>query len=73
MMFILATAIQFKVAVVISVPNYDFSVIRKNNNYSSEDKLLRSDSYYRKPRLAVTNNSVKYDMITNEVLPFKYS
>ncbi|CAD7940710.1 unnamed protein product [Amoebophrya sp. A25] len=55
------------------IPNYDFSVIRKNNNYSSEDKLLRSDSYYRKPRLAVTNNSVKYDMITNQVLPFKYS
>eukprot|EP00392_Amoebophrya_sp_AT5.2_P003675 g3680.t1 len=55
------------------IPNYDFSVTRKNNNYSSEDKLLRADSYYRKPRLGVSNPSVKYDIINNSVHPFKYS
>ncbi|CAD7949733.1 unnamed protein product [Amoebophrya sp. A120] len=55
------------------IPNYDFSVLRKNNNYSSEDKLFRHDSYYRKPRLAITNPSVKYDIVNNVVHPFKYS
>jgi len=52
--------------------NYDFSVLKKNNSWSSEDKLLRSDPYYMKPKLAITNNSVKYDIITNDRKNFFY-
>merc|ERR1719262_1114807 len=52
--------------------NYDFGITRHNNNYSSEDKLLRGDPYYMKPKLAVTNNSVKYDILTNQRKNFWY-
>jgi len=52
--------------------NYDFSVTKKNNSWSSEDKLTRSDPYYMKPKLAITNNSVKYDILTNERKNFWY-
>jgi len=52
--------------------NHDFSVIRKNNHYSSHDKLTRSDPFYMRPRHSVTNNSVKYDLISNERRWFKY-
>jgi len=52
--------------------NYDFAVTKKNNAWSSEDKLTRSDPYYMKPKLAITNNSVKYDILTNERKNFWY-
>lgn len=52
--------------------NYDFSVVKKNNGYSSEEKLLRADPYYMKPKLAITNNSVKYDIVTNHKKNFWY-
>lgn len=52
--------------------NYDFSVTRKNNDFSHENKLTRSDSFYIRPHFAVTNNSVKYDIITNNQRPFLY-
>jgi hypothetical protein len=52
--------------------NYDFAMTRKNNNWSAEDKLLRADPYYMKPKLAITNNSVKYDILTNERKNFFY-
>jgi len=55
------------------IPDYDFSVTRKNNNYSNCNKLTRSDPFYMRPRLATTNNSVKYNILTNQVRPFKYS
>ncbi|KAF4675101.1 hypothetical protein FOL47_008276 [Perkinsus chesapeaki] len=38
---------------------FDFGITRSNNHYSNMDKLTRSDAYYIKPRLAITNNSVK--------------
>lgn len=50
----------------------DFSVTRKNNHYSSVDKLTRSDPYFMRPRPAATNNSVKYDIINNERKWFRY-
>merc|ERR1712118_364032 len=31
--------------------NYDFAITRKNNSWSAEDKLIRSDPYYMKPSL----------------------
>ena len=37
------------------------------------DKLLRSDMYYTKPKLALSNNSVKYNIINNRVNKFMYS
>ena len=52
---------------------YDFSVLKKNNNYSNCNKLTRADAYYLKPKLATTNNSVKYDIVTNNVNKFRYS
>jgi hypothetical protein len=52
--------------------NYDFAITRKNNSWSAEDKLIRSDPYYMKPKLAITNNSVKYDILTNERKNFWY-
>lgn len=55
------------------VENYEFSVCRKNNHYSSQEKLTRADPYYTRPRLATTNNSVKYDMITNQRKFFHYN
>jgi len=54
------------------VENHDFGITRKNNHYSSADKLTRSDAMYMRPRLATTNNSVKYDIISNERRWFKY-
>mmetsp|Transcript_38062 Transcript_38062/g.104743 ORF Transcript_38062/g.104743 Transcript_38062/m.104743 type:complete len:307 (+) Transcript_38062:77-997(+) len=54
------------------VENHDFGVARKNNHYSSKDKLTRGDPFYMRPRLAGTNNSVKYDIISNERRWFKY-
>merc|ERR1712194_116449 len=45
------------------IPDYDFSVTRKNNNYSNGNKLTRSDMFYTKPKLAVTNTSVKYNIV----------
>jgi len=53
--------------------NHDFGVTRKNNHYSSADKLTRSDAMYMRPRLATTNSSVKYDIVSNERKWFKYS
>lgn len=52
--------------------NYDFAITRGNNAYSSEDKLLRSDPYYMKPKLQTTNNSVKYDILSNQRKNFWY-
>ncbi len=55
------------------IPDYDFSVTRANNNYSNLNKLTRADPFYMRPKLAVTNNSVKYNILTNSQRPFKYS
>merc|ERR1719482_650441 len=55
------------------IENHDFGITRKNNHYSSADKLTRSDAMYMRPRLAITNNSVKYDIVSNERKWFKYS
>lgn len=52
--------------------NHDFGVSRKNNHYSSHDKLTRSDPFFMRPRHAITNNSVKYDIVSNERRWFKY-
>lgn len=52
--------------------NHDFGISRKNNHYSSQDKLTRADPYFMRPRLGMTNNSVKYDIISNERRWFKY-
>jgi len=54
------------------VENHDFGITRKNNHYSSHDKLTRSDPFYMPPRAGVTNNSVKYDIVSNERRWFKY-
>lgn len=53
--------------------NEDFAVARKNNHYSSHDKLTRADPFFMRPRLSMTNSSVKYDMISNQRKWFKYS
>lgn len=52
--------------------NYEHSIARKNNHFSSTDKLTRSDPYFMRPRLGMTNNSVKYDIVSNERRWFKY-
>lgn len=52
--------------------NHDFAVTRKNNHFSSQDKLTRSDPFFMRPRHSTTNNSVKYDIISNERRWFKY-
>jgi len=52
--------------------NHDFGITRKNNHYSSNDKLTRSDPFFMRPRHSVTNNSVKYDIVSNERRWFKY-
>jgi len=52
--------------------NHDFAVARKNNHFSSQDKLTRADPYFMRPRLGITNNSVKYDIVNNERTWFKY-
>jgi len=52
--------------------NHDFAVSRKNNHYSSNDKLTRADPFFMRPRHATTNNSVKYDIVSNERRWFKY-
>lgn len=57
---------------VSRLENHDFAITRKNNHYSSADKLTRSDGMYMRPKLATTNNSVKYDIISNERKWFKY-
>jgi len=57
---------------VSRVENHDFGVTRANNHFSSVDKLTRSDPYFMKPRVGVTNNSVKYDILSNERKWFKY-
>lgn len=54
------------------VENHDFAVARKNNHFSSKDKLTRADPFYMKPRSGITNNSVKYDIVSNERKWFKY-
>lgn len=54
------------------IENHDFSVTRKNNHYSSEDKITRSDPFFQRPRHSITNNSVKYDIVNNERRWFKY-
>lgn len=53
--------------------NHDFAITRKNNHFSHLDKLTRADPYYMKPRLCTTNNSVKYNPVTNERKFFHYS
>lgn len=55
------------------VENYEFSVARKNNHYSSQEKLTRADPYYMRPKFSTTNNSVKYDLITNQRRFFHYN
>lgn len=57
---------------VARLENNDFSVLRKNNHYSSQDKLTRSDPFFMRPRLGITNNSVKYDIVSNERRWFRY-
>lgn len=52
--------------------NHDFAVSRKNNHFSSQDKLTRADPFFMRPRLGITNNSVKYDIVSNERKWFKY-
>jgi len=52
--------------------NHDFGITRKNNHYSSQDKLTRSDPFFMRPRHSITNSSVKYDMVSNERKWFKY-
>lgn len=52
--------------------NHDFGITRKNNHYSSQDKLTRSDPFFMRPRHSITNNSVKYDIVSNERKWFKY-
>lgn len=52
--------------------NHDFAVTRKNNHFSSQDKITRSDPFFMRPRLGITNNSVKYDIVSNERKWFKY-
>jgi len=52
--------------------NHDFGITKKNNNYSSKDKLTRSDPFFMRPRHSITNNSVKYDIVSNERKWFKY-
>lgn len=54
------------------VENTDFAITRKNNHFSAQDKLTRSDPFYMAPRAGLTNNSVKYDIISNERRWFKY-
>lgn len=54
------------------VENHDFGVTRKNNHFSSHDKLTRADPFYMRPREGITNNSVKYDIVSNERRWFKY-
>lgn len=63
---------QHKNCSVNRLENHDFAVSRKNNHYSSHDKLTRSDPFFMKPRNSITNNSVKYDIVTNERKWFKY-
>lgn len=57
---------------VMRVPNNDFAVTRKNNHFSSQDKLTRADPYFMQPRAFCTANSVKYDIVNNETRWFKY-
>eukprot|EP00929_Paragymnodinium_shiwhaense_P095115 TRINITY_DN5608_c0_g1_i2.p1 TRINITY_DN5608_c0_g1~~TRINITY_DN5608_c0_g1_i2.p1 ORF type:complete len:306 (-),score=41.81 TRINITY_DN5608_c0_g1_i2:241-1158(-) len=52
--------------------NYDFAVSRRGNHFSAQDKHTRNDGYYMPPRSSMTNNSVKYDIISNERRWFKY-
>mmetsp|Transcript_34616 Transcript_34616/g.104471 ORF Transcript_34616/g.104471 Transcript_34616/m.104471 type:complete len:306 (-) Transcript_34616:69-986(-) len=54
------------------IENHDFGITRKNNHYSSQDKLTRSDPFYLPPRAGITHNSVKYDIVNNEQRWFKY-
>lgn len=61
-----------KMCSVGRLENYDFAIARKNNHYSSHDKLTRADPFFMKPRMGITNNSVKYDIVSNERKWFKY-
>mmetsp|Transcript_57802 Transcript_57802/g.152076 ORF Transcript_57802/g.152076 Transcript_57802/m.152076 type:complete len:312 (-) Transcript_57802:100-1035(-) len=54
------------------IENHDFGVTKKNNHFSSHDKLTRSDPFFMRPRLGTTQNSVKYDIVNNERRWFKY-
>lgn len=54
------------------VANHDFAVTRKNNHYSGQDKLTRSDPFYTKPPVGTRNSSVKYDILSNEIKWFMY-
>mmetsp|Transcript_75529 Transcript_75529/g.203885 ORF Transcript_75529/g.203885 Transcript_75529/m.203885 type:complete len:129 (+) Transcript_75529:3-389(+) len=54
------------------IENSDIGVTRKNGHFSSQDKLTRADPFYMRPCLGVTNNSVKYDIVSNERKWFKY-
>lgn len=57
---------------VSRLENFDFGVARANNHYSAADKLTRADPFYMRPRVGDSQNSVKYDIITNERRWFKY-
>uniref|UniRef100_A0A7S0A2J9 Uncharacterized protein n=1 Tax=Pyrodinium bahamense TaxID=73915 RepID=A0A7S0A2J9_9DINO len=54
------------------IDNHDFAITKKNNHFSGQDKLTKTDPYYARPRLCVTNNSVKYDIVSNERKWFRY-
>jgi hypothetical protein len=54
------------------VENHDWSIKRNNNHFSGEDRVTRSDPYYRRPGVGITNNSVKYDILNNQRKWFKY-
>lgn len=54
------------------VENHDWSVTRKNNHFSGEDRTTKCDPYFMRPRVGITNNSVKYDIVSNQRKWFKY-
>mmetsp|Transcript_15374 Transcript_15374/g.35975 ORF Transcript_15374/g.35975 Transcript_15374/m.35975 type:complete len:253 (+) Transcript_15374:88-846(+) len=54
------------------VENHDFAVTKKNNHFSGQDKLTRSDAYFTPPKLSSNSNSVKYDIVSNERRVFVY-
>jgi len=47
-----------KLCSVNRLENHDSHITRKNNHYSSIDKLTRSDPFFMRPRHSITNNSV---------------
>lgn len=54
------------------VENGDFSVAKANNHYSGVDRSTKGDPFYQRPAVSATNNSVKYNIISNQRNWFKY-